>query len=242
MNKQWRRGDYRGRAVALLSGGLDSVTAMAMAIADGWYVDLAVNVSYGQRHSRESDSAMRIAEAMDIPLRVIDFPLGDICHVSSLVGDTDVPVGRQVEDMSKGIPSTYVPMRNTFLCTIATAILEGDMGRHPDCPLWAVVIGANAVDYSGYPDCRPEYYDALRLALSRGSRFCDREGDLRLVTPIIGLTKAEIISRAVALKAPLEHTWSCYVGGERPCGECDSCKIRADGFASAGVPDPALRG
>jgi 7-cyano-7-deazaguanine synthase len=150
--------------------------------------------------------------------------------------------------MAKDIPITYVPLRNTFFITIAAAFVESEVlnlierGKVDPREVQAsIFIAANAIDYSGYPDCRPEYYKQMAKALFQGSKLgAQYKKPISIQTPIISKTKAEIIKMAMELKAPLEYTWSCYEGGELPCGKCDSCMLRAKGFAEAGYEDPLL--
>ena len=158
------------------------------------------------------------------------------------------PEGRTPDEMAADIPITYVPMRNTFLLSLASAyleshvlqVLEGD-GAPPQSIEAALFIAANAIDYSGYPDCRPEFYETLTETLRLGSKIGTQYGiPFMIQTPLLAMTKAEIVRHAVAIGAPLERTWSCYEGGSSPCGSCDSCLLRAKGFAEAGVADPAL--
>jgi len=150
--------------------------------------------------------------------------------------------------MGTDIPVTYVPLRNTFLLTLAAAALESaalgaieQHGADPASVAAAIVIGANAIDYSGYPDCRPEYYLAATETLCLGSKLGTAYGvPITIETPLIQKTKADIVRLAAELAAPIEHTWSCYSPGPAPCGRCDSCVLRAKGFREAGLPDPAL--
>ena len=151
--------------------------------------------------------------------------------------------------MAEDIPITYVPLRNTFFVTVAAAALESWLlqkieveGVAPGSLEGAIFVGANAIDYSGYPDCRPEFYDALVEVLRLGSKVGTAyQVPMRIEAPIIRMSKADIVRHALELDAPLDVTWSCYAGGERPCGACDSCLLRAAGFAEAGAEDPALR-
>jgi 7-cyano-7-deazaguanine synthase len=150
--------------------------------------------------------------------------------------------------MAADIPITYVPLRNTLFVTLGAAFLESEaldaIERRGADPAWLearLFIAANALDYSGYPDCRPEFYASVTETLRLGSKLGTQYGiSIQVETPLIAMTKAEIVRAAVAAGAPLEHTWSCYEGGAQPCGRCDSCLLRAKGFAEAGVADPAL--
>jgi 7-cyano-7-deazaguanine synthase len=235
-------------AIVLLSGGLDSTTVATHAVREGHSVR-ALCVRYGQLHIRETASAEAVAAALGVPLQVVDASFyGALAWNSSLTGsDTSLPANRSTETMAADIPSTYVPIRNTFFVTLAAAVLESWVlaliereGVDPATLSPAIYVGANAIDYSGYPDCRPEFYEAMEAALWRGSKLGAQYGvAMRIEAPIIAMGKADIVRHAVALGAPLEHTWSCYAGGERPCGTCDSCLLRAAGFAEAGHADPA---
>jgi 7-cyano-7-deazaguanine synthase len=240
----------RRLGLVLLSGGLDSTAVAALAQRAGYDVS-AVTVHYGQAHAREVAAARRVAQALGLRHRVVDVAFfKDLAWYSALTHPErfPLPADRSPEAMAVDVPITYVPLRNTFLLTLGAALLESEAlqaieeaGASPGELEATLFIAANALDYSGYPDCRPEYYAAAGEALRLGSKLGTRYGvPLRIETPLIRLTKGEIVRRAVAAGAPLEHTWSCYAGGERPCGRCDSCLLRAKGFAEAGLPDPAL--
>jgi 7-cyano-7-deazaguanine synthase len=240
----------RRLGVVLLSGGLDSATAAALARREGYELS-AVTVDYGQVHRREIDAARRVAEALGIRQRTVDVAFfRDLAWYSALTYAEQfaLPTDRTPTAMAESIPITYVPLRNTFLLTLAAALLESEalalVERQgvPAAELEATLfIAANAIDYSGYPDCRPEYYRALLETLRLGSKLGTQYSvPFRVATPLIDKTKAEIVRLAVAVGAPLALTWSCYEGGVRPCGRCDSCLLRAKGFAEAGLRDPAL--
>ena len=237
-------------AMVLLSGGLDSTTVAAHALEQRDSVR-ALCIKYGQTHVREVESARAVAARLDIPIDVIDASFyGELAWNSSIVGGEAgaIPRGRDQAAMSMDIPSTYVPLRNTFFVTLAAAALESRMlalierdGVDPAILRPAIYVGANAIDYSGYPDCRPEFYDALVEVIRLGSKLGSQYGvGMRIEAPIIRMSKADIVRHGVALGAPLELTWSCYIGSDRPCGSCDSCLLRAAGFAEAGLLDPAL--
>ncbi len=221
------------KAVVLFSGGLDSTTALCWALAGG-YECLAVSFDYGQRHDRENASARAIARRLGVQLYGIklDFPWFASCAlVNKKLKLPDVKlarIGRKGE-----IPSTYVPGRNLVFASIGFSLADAVNAD-------AVVLGPNVVDYSGYPDCRPEFYRALQRAAAAGTRRGAGGKPIKILTPLIKLSKAGIARLGVKLGAPLELTWSCYSGGKRPCGHCDSCKLRAKGFAEAGLEDPAL--
>ncbi len=221
------------KAVVLFSGGLDSATALCWAIGRGYACE-AVSFDYGQRHNRETLSARRIARLLGVKLYEIKlaFPwLG----VSSLVdSNKKLPHFKLTKIGAGAIPSTYVPGRNLVFASIGVSLADAAGAE-------AVVMGPNVIDYSGYPDCRPQFYRALEKAVAAGTRRGAAGKKIELLTPLIRLSKKEIIKLALKLKAPLKYTWSCYAGGSKPCGACDSCKLRAKGFADAGIPDPALK-
>jgi len=220
-------------AVVLLSGGLDSYTAAAMMRAQGFALN-ALTVHYGQRHAREIESARAVARALGVGRhQELSVDLRGIGG-SSLTSDLDVPRDRDLE--APDIPSTYVPARNTVFLSLALGWAEVLDARD-------LVIGVNALDYSGYPDCRPEFVAAFE-ALARVATRAGVEGAaFKIHTPLIAMTKAEIIRAGVGLGLDYSLTHSCYAplpSGE-PCGRCDSCVLRAKGFAEAGVSDPLLQ-
>ena len=221
------------KAVVLLSGGLDSATVLAIAKDEG-FEPSAITFSYGQRHGVELQAAEKVIAAAGVADHIeIAIDLGRIGG-SALTADIEVPKARELEEMSEGIPVTYVPARNTVFLSFALAWAEVLAADH-------IFFGVNALDYSGYPDCRPEYVAAYEqmanLATKRGV-----EGSLlQIHTPLIDLTKAEIIARGIDLGVDYSITHSCYdpsTAGEA-CGECDSCKLRLNGFAENGLSDPA---
>jgi 7-cyano-7-deazaguanine synthase len=219
-------------AVVLLSGGLDSYTAAAMARADGF--DLyALTVAYGQRHAVEIDAARRVARALGV-LRHVVLPLDlSVFAGSSLTGGGAVPKGRDLDGLE--IPSTYVPARNTVFLSLALAWAETLEARD-------LVIGVNALDYSGYPDCRRPFIEAFSALAAVATKAGVEGARFRVHTPLIDMTKADIIRRGMALGLDYALTHSCYDPSPAgaPCALCDSCRLRARGFAEAGVPDPAL--
>jgi 7-cyano-7-deazaguanine synthase len=236
-------------AIVLLSGGLDSATVAAHAVREGHEVR-AITIGYGQRHARELRSARAIAERLGIPLLEVD--AGFYARLASHSALTDtalhaLPQNREQANMSLDIPITYVPLRNTFFVTLAAAALESRLleliekdGVAPATLQGAIYVGANAIDYSGYPDCRPEFYDEIAQVLRLGSKVGTAYNvPMRIEAPIIAMTKADIVRYAMEIGAPIELTWSCYAGDEVPCGTCDSCILRANGFRDAGVEDPA---
>ncbi|MGA3077879.1 MAG: 7-cyano-7-deazaguanine synthase QueC [Bryobacteraceae bacterium] len=224
--------DTGGKAVCLLSGGLDSSTCLALARREG-YECYALSFDYGQRHRVELEAAARVAQALGAARHVVArIDLRQIGH-SALTDDLAVPKGRSAQDMSHGIPVTYVPARNTIFLSFALA--WGEVLEAPD-----IFIGVNALDYSGYPDCRPEYIAAFENMASLATK-AGVEGRLRvrIHTPLIRLSKAEIVKLGRALDLDFSLTHSCYDpdAAGRPCGQCDSCLLRRKGFEEAGVAD-----
>jgi 7-cyano-7-deazaguanine synthase len=223
------------RAVLLLSGGLDSYTAGAIARADGYEI-VALTLRYGQVHARELDAARNVARALGATQHVeLEVDLARFGG-SALVGDGTIPKDRPL-DGAQEIPSTYVPARNTVFLSLALAWAEV-VGAE------AIVIGVNALDYSGYPDCRPEYLAAFERVAALATRAGVEGRPLRILAPLVELSKAEIIRRGTTLGLDYGLTHSCYDPDPqgRPCGRCDSCLLRARGFQAAGLDDPALRG
>jgi len=218
------------KAVVLLSGGLDSTTALYAARREGDR-PICLSIHYGQLHERELESAKRIASALRLEHWMIplSLPWGGSALTDSQLS---VPKGRNESEMSKEIPATYVPARNSIFLSLAASLAE-------TCGAEAIYFGANALDYSGYPDCRPEFIEAFEAMITRGTKS-GAVRPLRIVTPLLRLSKAEIVSLGAQLGVPFEMTWSCYEGGEFPCGECDACVLRAKGFREAGMEDPLL--
>jgi 7-cyano-7-deazaguanine synthase len=220
------------RAVVLLSGGLDSYTAAAIAKSDGFAL-CALTVAYGQRHALELGSARAVAGALGVE-RQLELAI-DLRAIggSALTSDADVPRDRDLN--AAGIPSTYVPARNTIFLSLALGWAEVLGARD-------IVIGVNALDYSGYPDCRPEFITAFEQVAALGTRAGVEGAAFRIHTPLITLSKADIIRRGVALGLDYGLTTSCYDPSPegRPCGRCDSCVLRVKGFREAGIVDPQL--
>jgi 7-cyano-7-deazaguanine synthase len=220
-------------AVILLSGGLDSATAGAIARAEGFEL-FALSVDYGQRHRFELEAAARVAKHLAVKRHeTVRIDLGRF-GASALTADIAVPKGRTADDMEHGIPVTYVPARNTVLLSLALAYAETVVAAD-------IFIGVNAIDYSGYPDCRPEYIAAFeRLANLATKAGVEGTLNFKIHTPLITMTKAEIICRGTQLRVDYSLTHSCYdpdVDG-RSCGRCDACLLRRKGFADAGLADP----
>jgi 7-cyano-7-deazaguanine synthase len=223
----------RPRAVVLLSGGLDSATAAAIARSDGFDL-FALTVAYGQRHRVEIDAARATALALGVTRHVeLQVDLSAFGG-SALTDRIDVPKDRDLE--AAGIPSTYVPARNAVFLSLAIAWAEAIGARD-------VYIGVNALDYSGYPDCRPEFIAAFERLAALATKAGVEGAPLRIHAPLMKMTKAQIIRRGIALHVDYALTHSCYDpdAAGRPCGHCDSCLLRAKGFADAGVSDPALQ-
>lgn len=223
------------KAVILLSGGLDSATALAIAKSDG-FDSYAISFRYGQRHAYELNCAQRIARHLGAHEHVIvDFDLRKFGG-SALTSEVAVPKDRAVTQMSAGIPVTYVPARNTIFLSFALAWAEVLIAHD-------IFIGVNALDYSGYPDCRPEYVRAYEQMANLATKAgVEGTGKLHIHTPLIQMTKAQIIRKGIELGVDYSQTSSCYdpgVTGE-PCGRCDSCLLRTKGFAEAGAADPLL--
>lgn len=217
------------KAIVLLSGGLDSTVVAARAKADGYRL-LALSVDYGQRHRIELEAAAAVARALGAERQVV-LPI-DLRAFgnSALTAETAVPKG----GVEPGIPVTYVPARNTVMLSLALAFAEAEGARD----LW---IGVNALDYSGYPDCRPEFVAAFEALANLATKAGVEGARFRVHTPLISMTKADIVREGMALGAPLDLTWSCYdPQAQGPCGACDSCRLRAKGFDEAGFADPAL--
>lgn len=220
-------------AVVLLSGGLDSATTAAIAKADGFDV-VALSVDYGQRHRFELEAARRVADSLGVQRHFIQSIDLSQFGASALTADIAVPKDRSEADMEAAIPVTYVPARNTVFLSLALGLAEA-LGAAD------IFIGVNAVDYSGYPDCRPEFIEAFeRLANLATKSGVEGTAKFTVHTPLIQLTKAEIIGRGVELGVEYNLTHSCYDPDEsgKSCGRCDACLLRSKGFAEAGLQDP----
>lgn len=221
------------RAVVLLSGGLDSATVLAIARSQGFAL-YALSFSYGQRHSLELEAASRVAQSIGVAQHKIASIDLRIFGGSALTSEIDVPKGREIEEMSHGIPITYVPARNTIFLSFALAWAEVLSSND-------IFIGVNALDYSGYPDCRPEYIAAFEKMANLATRAgVEGHQSLRIHTPLIAWTKAEIIRKGIELGVDYALTSSCYdpSPGGVPCGQCDSCLLRQKGFRENGIADP----
>lgn len=219
------------KAVVLLSGGLDSSTALAIAHQQGFELH-ALSFDYGQRHQREVDAAAAVARHYGVQYqKTITIDLRAFGG-SALTADFDVPHSRSLEKMSQEIPITYVPARNTIFLSFALAYAEVTDADD-------IFLGINAIDYSGYPDCRPEYLEAYERMANLATKATTQDGRVfHIHAPLLRMNKAEIIRKGIELGVPYELTWSCYEGGELACGTCDSCLLRLNGFAEAGLQDP----
>lgn len=226
----------RPRAVVLLSGGLDSATVLAIARSQG-YEPFALSFRYGQRHAIELERAREVAQSLGAAQHVVvDIDLRRFGG-SALTSDIEVPKDRSAQQMAAGIPVTYVPARNTIFLAFALAWAE-TLGAGD------IFVGVNALDYSGYPDCRPEYIDAFeRMANLATKAGVEGRQRLKIHAPLIRMTKAQIVLAGLALRVDYAITSSCYDPDPdgRPCGRCDACALRAKGFAEAGREDPLLR-
>jgi 7-cyano-7-deazaguanine synthase len=222
------------RAIVLLSGGLDSYTAAAIAKAEGFSL-CALTVHYGQRHATELQAARAVAAALGVE-RHLELAI-DLRAIGGSALTSDMSVPRDRDLTAPGVPDTYVPARNTIFLSLALGWAEVLEARD-------IVIGVNALDYSGYPDCRPEFIAAFERVAALGTRAGVEGAAVRVRTPLIELSKAEIIRRGLALGLRFELTTSCYDPSPdgRPCGHCDSCTLRAKGFREAGVADPQIVG
>ena len=218
-------------AVVLLSGGLDSSTCLAIALSKGRVVH-ALTVDYGQRHRKEIEAAKKVGKRLgvkDHQVLTVDLsPIGGSALTSKAF---TVPERRSTKEMARDIPVTYVPARNTILLGLALAAAEAKDADE-------IYIAANAIDFSGYPDCRPEFYEAFREVARLGTKRGVEGRPIRIHTPLIRMTKADIVMTGAKLGVPFELTWSCYHGRAKACGVCDSCQLRLKGFREAGLDDP----
>jgi 7-cyano-7-deazaguanine synthase len=216
-------------AILLLSGGLDSATVLAVMHAAGWRIH-ALSFNYGQRHALELAAAKRLAQHPGVVAHtILDVPVGQLGG-SSL---TDTRLQVPEDSVESGIPNTYVPARNLIFLSFAAALAETQ-------GVSDLFLGVNAVDYSGYPDCRPEFIEAFERTVALGTKAGDAGANFQVHTPLIQMTKAQIIAQGMALGVDYGKTISCYQIDERgrACGRCDSCRFRHEGFVAAGFPDP----
>lgn len=214
------------KALILLSGGLDSTTTLFLAKSKGYLLSSLI-FDYGQRHKKEIDCARRLAKAAGSKYRIIKLSLSAIGS-SLLNKEKDIPNSRR---RRSGIPSTYVAARNLIFLSIAVSFAENEGAG-------AIFIGANSVDFSGYPDCRPQFYKKFREVISVGTKSGVGGRPIKILTPLISKSKKEIVILGQKLCVPYQLTWSCYKGASRPCGVCESCSLRRKGFQEAGMEDP----
>ncbi len=221
----------RTKAVVLLSGGLDSTTVAAMAARDGKEI-FALSFDYGQRHDKELQCAINVGKKLGVSRHeVLRLPLGALGGSALTDAGLEVPDAPKDGAIGDAIPVTYVPARNTVFIAFALAYAEV-VGAHE------IHLGVNAMDYSGYPDCRPEYIAAFQDVANLATKQAVEGKGPQLVTPLIDMSKADIVRAGIAADAPLELTWSCYRGAGKACGTCESCTLRLRGFAEAGATDP----
>jgi len=219
------------KAVCLLSGGIDSCVTTYIAKSKGYEV-FPLSFNYGQRHKKEIECTKKIAELVKAKKHVIFNINLDKFGGSSLVNKKLKPeINRKIDEIGKKIPSTYVPARNTVFLSIALAYAE-------TIDADAIFIGVTATDYSGYPDCRPEYIEAFQKMVNLATKKCIEGNSILIKTPLLNLSKAEIIKKGKKLGVPFDKTWSCYIGKKLACGRCDSCILRLKGFKEAGLKDP----
>jgi 7-cyano-7-deazaguanine synthase len=220
------------KAVSLLSGGLDSTVTLAYALSEGYEV-VPLTIRYGQRHIRELEAAKAVVKHYGLKTHVVmDLDLGSFRSALTRK-DIAVPERGSTADIGDDIPITYVPARNIIFLSIAAGLAESvDADK--------IFIGANAIDYSGYPDCRPEFFRAFEKVLKVGTKAGVEGAPIAIEHPILRSSKADIVRLGKKLKAPLELTWSCYQGGAKACGKCDSCLLRLKGFEDAGYKDEII--
>lgn len=224
---------HRRQAVVLLSGGLDSVTTLYLATSEGFRCSCLI-FDYGQRHRKEIESAKRIAQSAGCKSQIVKITLP--WKGSSLL-DKKISISQQANRQTgkrRSIPLTYVPARNIIFLSFALSYAEAIEAE-------AIFIGAHIQDYSGYPDCRPEFYRAFSRVILTGTKSGVEKRKIEIKTPLIRKTKVQIVRLGKQLGVPFELTWSCYRGARHPCGKCDSCYFRAKGFREAGIEDPLLK-
>ncbi|MBR3632217.1 MAG: 7-cyano-7-deazaguanine synthase QueC [Elusimicrobiaceae bacterium] len=219
------------KAIVLFSGGLDSTTCLYWALDKGYTCE-TLTLSYGQRHEREVRSARTIANRLGVKQHEVSLNLPWLA-ASSLVDTKQTIPDHPLSEITNGqIPSTYVPGRNLMFLSMAASLADVVQAD-------AIVAGPNAIDFSGYPDCTPDFFQAAGKAIELGTAWGVRHG-IEVLAPLMKLSKTDIVKLGASLGVPFELTWSCYNGGEKPCGYCDSCKLRARGFAEAGVKDGSV--
>ena len=220
------------KAVCLLSGGIDSAVSSYIAKKNNFEI-YALSFSYGQKHDKELRSSKKIAKSLKAKKHII-FPLDlSVFKGSSLYQNSNEVIQENLDlsDIGKNIPSTYVPARNTVFLSIALSLAES-------LDADSIFIGVTTTDYSGYPDCRSEYIKAYQIMADLATKKGVEGNSITIETPLINLTKSDIIKKGIELKVPLKYTWSCYQGKDKACGKCDSCLLRLKGFKQAGLKDP----
>ena len=219
------------KAVCLISGGLDSCVSALIAKKEGYEI-YALSFNYGQRHNKEIECAKKISDFISAKNHIIfNLDLNKFGGSSLVDKSLNIEQNQRIDEIGKKIPSTYVPARNTVFLSIALAYAEAIDAD-------AIFIGATSTDYSGYPDCRPEYFEAYQKMADLATKKGVEGKSIQIVTPLLNLSKSEIIKKGFNLNAPFEKTWSCYKGEDKPCGRCDSCILRLKGFKEAGYEDP----
>ena len=219
------------KAVCLISGGIDSCVAAFIAKKQG-YTIYALTINYGQRHKKEIESAKKIVSSVKAKKHIIlDINLSKFGGSSLVDKSKKIEKNRGFKEIGKNIPSTYVPARNTVFLALALAYAEAITAD-------AVFIGATATDYSGYPDCRTEFIEAFQKLSDVATKKGLENKPIKIIAPLLSLTKSQIIKKCFELKAPLDKTWSCYIGWKKACGRCDSCLLRLKGFKEIGLKDP----
>lgn len=220
------------KAVIILSGGLDSTVCMSAAHHEGYEL-FPITFFYGQLHSREVEQAKKVADYYNCPRHlVINTDFFREIGASALTSDElTVPTDRNTKQMHNDIPVTYVPFRNAVFLSMAVGYAESLKAEK-------IYIGVNALDYSGYPDCRPQFIQAFQETVNAGTAISDKGTAIIIATPLLDLTKGGIVKLGLQYSAPLQLTTSCYQGREKACGRCDSCKLRLKGFQEAGIKDP----
>jgi 7-cyano-7-deazaguanine synthase len=223
--------EEENKAVVLLSGGLDSAVTLALAKEEGFLL-YPLSFDYGQRHVKELESAKRVTDHFGFSQhKIMKLDLNQIGGSALTDPKIEVPEDRDGNNIGNDIPSTYVPARNTILLSMALSYAEVIRAR-------VIFIGANALDYSGYPDCRPEFFTAFEEVAKLGTKVGVEGNPISIRYPLIRMSKAEIVKEGARLEVPFQLTWSCYKGGEKACGRCDSCILRLKGFSEAGLKDP----